>query len=72
MDVGWCTSNISWVVRPLISDSGVTKTLPVLRKILPGTRTGWANSSGLTHGDKYPHCRTVELQGREVPIPGDS
>lgn len=33
MDVGWCTSNISWVVRPLIFDSGVTKVLPVLRKI---------------------------------------
>lgn len=33
MDVGWCTSNISWVVRPLISDSGVTKASPVLRKI---------------------------------------
>lgn len=54
MDVGWCTSNISWAVRPLISNPRETKTSPAQKKTLRGTGPGWANSSGLTHGDIHP------------------
>lgn len=65
MDVGWCTSNISWVVRPLdfFLFSGVSKALPVLRKISARyqNRVGkfrWVDPR------RYPLRRTVEIQDR--------
>lgn len=76
MDVGWCTSNISWDVRPLWS-------LIVSRRVLRqcGKKSARVarykdravqNSSGLILV-RIHQCRTrrtVEIQRRKVPVPG--
>lgn len=76
MDVGWCTSNISCVVRPLLLQNGRSRQH---RKTLRGTRTGRAGVDKVVNSEvdaqvgpstlPYPLVRIVAIQPLEVPIP---